>query len=785
MRKILICSLAMLATLGVQARRLTPAEALTRAIGGEAVSYSSPSRGGGITLAYTGKDDQTGENGLYVFNRAAGDGFIVVSADDVVPPLLGYADAGEFDATDMPDNLRAWLDEYTAQIAWASALADVPSRAAGESRPSRASITPMCVTMWNQSSPYNDLCPLYQGKRSVTGCVATALAQVLKYHSYPVHGTGSHSYTTSTLKLSAGFDYSNTTFDWSNMLSSYTDDANTAEKTAVATLMYAAGVSVDMDYTPDESGASSFAVGNALINYFNYDKGVSYQDRNWYGMYEWEDLVYESLSTCGPVLLGGNSGSGGHEFVCDGYDKDGYFHINWGWGGMSNGYFLLTALDPGQQGIGGSAGGYNFNQDAIIGIRKPAADSKYTEIMAVINDLNGSGGNASVTVAGDFVNRSFDTFSEGWSLGLEINGAYYQSSSRFGSLPPSYYVSGYTVPLSGLPAGTYKAYPAFKTAAGGVQRVKTGISSTGWLNLTVSASGVVTVSQPQAPSIDISGLKLDTPMSPGNLYRISATAVNNGSQEYVNTIYPILVSGSGETVELTQYAIDVPAGESSSIVIQATLPTGVTPGSYTLYLAEVSGESAEPISAGIPVTVERYVAPELTVSSFTIDDAVAVDAGNITVHATVSNTGGYFYGQLTAVIFPYVINQSVTSVSEITSPAIEIQANATAQEITFSGAFQAGEVGKEYFMVLYNGNTQICEQQPQFTIGTLTGIESVGSDSDISSVEIYNASGVKVAAGTEIISAESLLSSTLPSGIYIMVYVHTDGHRTSQKLVKR
>ena len=110
MRKILFCSLATLATLGIQARQLTPAEALTRAIGGEAVSYTSPSRSGDITLAYTGKDASTGNNGLYVFNRAAGDGFLVVSADDVVQPLLGYADVGEFEASAMPDNLRAWLE---------------------------------------------------------------------------------------------------------------------------------------------------------------------------------------------------------------------------------------------------------------------------------------------------------------------------------------------------------------------------------------------------------------------------------------------------------------------------------------------------------------------------------------------------------------------------------------------------------------------------------------------------------------------------------------------------
>ncbi len=181
MRKILFCSLATLATLGIQARQLTPAEALTRAIGGEAVSYTSPSRGGDITLAYTCKDASTGNNGLYVFNRAAGDGFLVVSADDVVQPLLGYADVGEFETSDMPDNLRAWLEEYTAQIAWASTMTATPSRAAGEGRPSRASIKPMCVTMWNQDSPYNDLCPLYQGDRSVTGCVATAMAHEITF----------------------------------------------------------------------------------------------------------------------------------------------------------------------------------------------------------------------------------------------------------------------------------------------------------------------------------------------------------------------------------------------------------------------------------------------------------------------------------------------------------------------------------------------------------------------------------------------------------------------------
>lgn len=784
MRKLLFCSLATLATLCVQARQLTPAEALARAVGGESVAYTSPSRGDGIKLAYTGRDAATGDNGLYVFNRADNEGFLVVSADDAVTPLLGYADAGTFDADAMPDNLRAWLEEYTSQIAWAATMTSGRARAASSSRPSRASITPMCVTMWNQGSPYNDMCPEYQGERCVTGCVATALAQVLKYHNYPTRGTGSNSYTTNSLGLSASFNFGNTTFEWDKMLDSYSSDSPSANKTAVATLMYAAGVSVDMDYTPNESGASSYAIGSALINYFNYDKGVSFQNRNWYGMYEWEDLVYESLSTCGPVLLGGNSGTGGHEFVCDGYDKDGYFHINWGWGGMSNGYFLLTALDPGEQGIGGSAGGYNFNQDAVIGIRKPVADSKYTEIMASMNDVNGVGGNKSVTVSGNFGNVSYGSLSDVYP-GLEINGAYYSSSAHYATIDPNYGITEYSVPLSGLPAGTYKAYPAFKTSNNGWQRMKTSIVNVRYLNLTVNAAGVVTVSQPALPTIDITGLTLETPMSPGNVFRISATVSNKGTEEYSNTVYPVLINSSGEAIELTQYAMDVPAGEEKAVTIQASLSTNVTPESYTLYLAEISGEKVTPIGDGIPVTVEAYVAPVLAVSSFTIDDSEAVNVSNITVRVVISNTGGYFFGQLKAVIFPYVVDESVSSVGMITSSDVEIPANTTDKEIVFSGSFPAGEVGKKYFMGLYNGNTIIGEQQPTFTVGVSTGIDEVAVEDDVVSVEVYTPAGVRVSTSSDITSSEALMSSDLPAGLYILVNTYADGHRSSQKCVKR
>lgn len=780
MKKLFCCSLAALATLCVQARQLTPAEALTRAIGTEAASYTTPSRGGEISLAYTGADATSGINGLYVFNRSADNGFIVVSADDVVTPILGYAYSGTFDVCDMPDNLRAWLEEYTAQIAWASTMTPNTSRAATTGRPSRTSISPMCKTFWNQSSPFNDLCPVYEGKRCVSGCVATAMTQAMKYHNYPDKGSSSHSYTTDSLKLSLSFDYSNTTFEWDKMLSSYTSDSSSEEKKAVATLTYAAGVAVNMNYRPNESSAQSFLAGKALIEYFNYDKGLSYHKRNWYGLYEWEDLVYESLSTCGPVLISGGNSSGAHEFVCDGYDKDGYFHINWGWSGISDGYFLLTALDPISQGIGGSNGGYNFYQDAVIGIRPPVADSKYVETISALSDLGGEGSYAKVRVTGSFANQSYTTLSN-LSFGLEINGKVYETSYSYASLLSTYNVKYFDVSLPNLSAGTYKAYPVFKTANNSWQRIKTLVSSDGWLELSVDSSGYVSVVQQAAPTISISDLQLDSHMIPGSIYSISANIANNGNKEYVNSIYPILVNSNNETIELTQYLLDLPAGESSTITIRATLRKDIALGSYTLSFAEKSDKIFKPIGIGIPVTVEEYIAPALSVSALSIENSDAVDPDNITVHTTISNQGGYFFGQLYLVIYPYIPGTTVPYAGDFYSPFIEIPANTINKNITFSGSFPKAEAGKTYFVVIYN----VGSPQAIFTVGSMTGIQQVGEDNDVTSIEVYTPAGVRVPVPSDVISAETLSNTDLPAGLYIMIYNHADGRRTSQKVVKR
>lgn len=193
------------------------------------------------------------------------------------------------------------------------------------------------------------------------------MAQVIKYHNYPERGTGSVSYRTAS-GYNVAFDFASTPLPMSLMADVYDVTSSAESRDAVATLMLACGASVTMEYQSSASGASSASVPDALMSYFGYDSNsVAYRQRAWYGLKEWEDLIYNDLATVGPVYYGGNNMSSGHAFVCDGYSSDGYFHFNWGWSGMADGYFRLTALDPATQGIGGSAAGYNWYQCVVTG----------------------------------------------------------------------------------------------------------------------------------------------------------------------------------------------------------------------------------------------------------------------------------------------------------------------------------------------------------------------------------------------------------------------------------
>lgn len=323
----------------------------------------------------------------YVFNVGDQQGFIVVSGDDRTPAILGYATNGTFDEATIPDNMRAWLEGYEQQI---NMLDHYPL--ANATAVTHDAIEPLVKSTWNQGSPYNGLCPtdLSTGQRSVTGCLATAMAQIVNYHQYPASTLSTiPAYYTST------YDFyvpaiPPTAIDWQNMLDAYDGNATNEQKQAVATLMQLCGAAMKMDYSSNESNAYTYDAFLAFRDYFGYDKSMRCMQRGCFRAAEWDALIYNELKEQRPVYFVGQSLGGGHAFIIDGYSHDGLYHVNWGWGGYCDNYFLLSILDPeSNSGIGASSStdGYSFYQEAIIGIQKPTETAEPIETTQLATDL--------------------------------------------------------------------------------------------------------------------------------------------------------------------------------------------------------------------------------------------------------------------------------------------------------------------------------------------------------------------------------------------------------------
>ena len=321
-----------------------------------------------VEIAYT-QMQVDNEPAVYVFNGE--DGFVLVSAEDDARAILGYSDHGRFDATDMPENMQFWLQMYADELAskpTSSLKGRVQRRIAAHAQATYPTISPILGEVeWGQDEPYNNLCPTVGGERSVTGCVATAISQIMYAHKYPTKGTGSKTYTTESHGLQLNVNFGATTYDWGNMLPYYKNNYNSTQANAVATLMYHVGVAADMDYAPDGSGAISSAALAAITEYFGYNKSIHVLPKDFMKEETVLQTVASDLQEGRPVYISGSTvNQEGHAFVCDGMQSDGYLHINWGWNGSGNGYFALSALDPENQGTGGSASDLAFTEGVCL-----------------------------------------------------------------------------------------------------------------------------------------------------------------------------------------------------------------------------------------------------------------------------------------------------------------------------------------------------------------------------------------------------------------------------------
>ncbi len=354
---------------------------------------------------------------FYVLTTGGTD-FVMVPSDDCTTPIVGYSLTSKFVNDNMPRHMRSWFDGIEESIRIAKTKEQQPAVAANWQamqtgtmpQPLTATtVSPLIATTWNQAPYYNDLCPVdsseyaYYNYKLVTGCVATATAQIMKYWEHPTKGYGSHTYNHNTYGTQSA-NFGNTTYDWDNMPNELSSTSSSTEVNAVATLMYHIGVADEMDYglaSAGGSGAHNYnwngmlqaSSQSSLQSYFKYKPTMYAIGRDDMSADEYDAALMKELDASRPILYSGRSATGGHSFVVDGYDELNYnstmFHINWGWGGYNDGYFPMGGLEPTASGIGGnSESAYNQQNVALLGIEP---NSNWGDNSTVSATVYGSG----------------------------------------------------------------------------------------------------------------------------------------------------------------------------------------------------------------------------------------------------------------------------------------------------------------------------------------------------------------------------------------------------------
>lgn len=417
-------------------------------------------------------------NLFYIFNFTGNiNGYVIVSADDILFPIIGYSFEGIFDNLKISPALNDWLISRKKEIMYAIEHQYKPDEtivnewkrlAIMPIGRSYRSVSPLITAKWGQGKYYNRNCPQdaaapsSQDGRTLVGCVAIAMGQIMKYFQSPATGSGSHSYYHSTYgTLSANFGM--TTYNWSNMpntLSSHNSD--------VATLLYHCGVSVEMNYGISGSSAYPSDAAYALTNYFGYVSTIQKKDKNNFSTSTWENMLKTELDNGQPMLYFGYGSSGGHAFVCDGYQgsSNNHFHFNWGWDGYLDGYFYVSSLNPGTM-------DFTNNQGAIMGI-KPGVNSG--AVISLYDDIDVTPDTLVQYQAGSvwvkLANLSTIDFTGDYRCAIyTLSGQFVELIDTYNNITLKkgyYYTNGFSFNKSSITAvaGTYQVVIEYKPSGG-------------------------------------------------------------------------------------------------------------------------------------------------------------------------------------------------------------------------------------------------------------------------------------------------------------------------------
>ena len=485
MKKVLWIVVCAMIAIAAQAKEITEQQALQKAQAfwqGKVFTQSTEAKSMRRAPQALAQSDA-----YYVFNVEKNGGFVIIAGDDAVDPVIGYATEGNFDSNDMPENMRSWLEGMAKEskaIASeaASDLSDIPnapSRAEVRRTSPHMAIEPLIITTWNQGNNsyneantdgiYNIKCPKIGGQYPCTGCVATAGAQLMYYYKYPQAATTVVPGYESSSNANTSANLPPIQFKWDKMKTRYTSsDAYSEEAEAVADLMLYCGYAAQMKYGVGASGASTYYLAKGMAEYFDYDpntwKGVDASD---YSIAEWDEMMYNELAHARPIIYSGNSNDGGgHAFICDGYDGEGFYHFNFGWGGGANGPYKLYAAED-----------YIKSHDAIIGLQPntgvipddPNGDDEWED--PVIEGIVATARDASVdntTISAYLQNGNSGKYALGLGIGeLNENGTItvldnsYENYKNWELSSGSYWTSRleFNVANYSLPEGTHKLVP--------------------------------------------------------------------------------------------------------------------------------------------------------------------------------------------------------------------------------------------------------------------------------------------------------------------------------------
>ena len=641
------------------------------------------------------------------------------------------------------------------------------------------------------------------GRATYTGCVATAMAQIVNYHRWPERCTGSVKYYWTNGADTLRMDMTTVTPDWGNMVDIYNSSASAAQQQAVAELMKACGYASHMNYGTSASGAFTMNMLIGLIDNFGYAKSIEMLPRDCYTLAEWVGILHNELVNNRPVYYAG-SDTGGHAFVVDGFRSPGYFHINWGWGGMSDGYFVITALDPDSQGIGGSSSGYNYDQEAVIGIRKdypgavPPVTLHLTGDFSTVDESYAHTGYVVFLNNKSYIYNSGQSAIENLSAGVrltDMDGSEVATLLEAGggyTLPAGYAVSSFNVPSSQFPeSGQYRVEPIVKVGSE-IMPLRTPVGACKALILDADAASLNFSQIPNSASIRATDLRSLSRIYKGKTLSLEAT-IEGISGEYYSTIPPKIYKGPLALADGTAMLVDIPAGTSSKVrwtVDISQLPVG----QYQVYIADDAGHNiGGPL--GIEVNAIPEGAPNLTLAAINCDATSGdgtwrtpwvVPANHISLTAVVNNAEGLYDDYLYAFVFP---SSGGMSLATLGADHVTIGPDENYQWIIDSDVSTL-EPGTDYFIRLYwrkNGTQTAFGDYYYITASEYASIGDIATDpfkiavdpasstvaiSDptgaVSAVSAYTVTGVELATMHRDPSDDATMTLQLPRGVALL-----------------